>query len=97
MLRDDDPVGFGDVGDGVLGEGGDPFVLGQRVEQDALLHFAQKVDAVQNVAQEIVDLHAHCRVKIVQVGRRQHLLRIADLNAQRGELRGRQMAKINKM
>lgn len=92
MLGYDDSVGFGDVRDGVFGEVSEPFVLGQWIEQDAFLDFAQKVDAVKDVAQEIVDLNAHGRVEIVQVGRSQHLLRISDLNAQRRQLLVREMA-----
>lgn len=86
MFGYDDSVGFGYVGNCVFGEGGDPFVLGQGIEQNAFLHFTQKVDTVKNVAQEIVDLDAHCCVEVIEVGRGQHLLRIADLDAQSRQL-----------
>ena len=67
MFWYDDFVGFGDVCDGVFREECEPFMLGQWIEQDAFLNFAQKVDAVKDVAQEIVDLNTHAHVEIVQV------------------------------
>lgn len=82
MFWYDDAVGFGDVADGVLGQGGQPLVLRQRIEQDAFLHFAQKVHAVEDVAEEVVHLDAHRRVKVVQVRGGEDLLRVAHLDAQ---------------
>jgi len=92
MLWYDDSVGFGYVCDCVFWEESEPFVLGQWIEQDAFLNFAQKVDAIENVAQEIVHLNTHGHVEIVQVGWSQHLLRITDLNAQCRQLFVHKMA-----
>ena len=86
MLGYNDSVRFGYVGDGVFGQWSEPFVLRQRVEQNAFLHFAQEMHSVEDIAEEVVDLNAHRRVEVVEVGGGQHLLRVAYLNAQCREL-----------
>ena len=67
MFGDDDLVGFGYVGDRILGQGVEPFVLGHGIQQYSLFDLPFEVDTVEDVAQEIVDLHAHRRVEIIQV------------------------------
>ena len=54
----------------------------QRVQKDAFLDLAEEMNAVEDVAEKVVHLNAHRCVVVVQVRRSQHLLRVADLNAQ---------------
>ena len=86
VFGDDDLVGFGYVGDRVGGQRAEPSVFGRGIEQHPLLRFALEVHAVEDVAQKIVDLHAHGRVVVVQIGGGQHLVRVADLQSQRQDL-----------
>ena len=50
MLWYNDSVRFGYVCDGVFREESEPVMLGQWIEQDSFLNFAQKMDAVKDVA-----------------------------------------------
>ena len=59
------------------------------------------MDAIQDVAEKIVDLDTHRRIEIVQVWRGQYLLRVTNLDAERreldknkGELKGEEMTYL---
>ena len=87
MLRNDDFVGLGDVTDTIVRESVEPFVFRHRVQQNALLDLAFEMDTVEDVAQEVVHLHAHHRIEIVHVRGGQYLVRVTHLHAQRCQLK----------